>query len=152
MPNRNRALSKRILIADDDPAILTMLKKLVEAEGYSALSITDGRAAYRKLLSDSDFAAVILDVKMPHLKGLDIVRYMKSENRLMAIPVITMSGDAELRLVEESFAAGASAFLRKPFTVQQMEMTLRLVLSQNHGSKSASASAPASQVLSRSHL
>ena len=130
MLSKSRAPSHRILVADDDPVILGLVAEIVEEEGYSALLTEDGRAAYRLLLSDSDFAAVVLDMTLPDLLGLDIMRYMRTEKRLMRIPVVMISGGDELRLMAESFAAGASAFLRKPFTPEQLKTTLRMFTSQ----------------------
>ena len=130
MLSESRAKSHRILVADDDPAILDLIATIVQEEGYSVVSREDGRAAYRQLLSDSDFAAVFLDMTMPNLRGLDIMRYMRTEKRLMRIPVVMISGGDDLRLMAESFAAGASAFLRKPFTAEQLKTTLRMFTNQ----------------------
>jgi two-component system chemotaxis response regulator CheY len=108
-----------------------LIATIIENDGYCAVETQDGRAAYRQLLSDSSFAVVILEMTLPHLKGLDIVRYMRTEKRLMKIPVVVISGGNQLRLMADSFAAGANAFLHKPFTAQQLETTLRMFLSQN---------------------
>ena len=126
MLSKSRPPSTRILVAENDPAVLHLLASIVKEEGFSVVSTEDGRAAYRQLVSDSDFAAVVLDMTMPHLRGLDIMRYMRTEKRLMRIPVVMISGGDELRLIAESFAAGASAFLCKPFSPDQLKTTLRM--------------------------
>lgn len=122
----------RVLIAEDDPALRDSLAALVETEGYAAVVVDDGRDAYRRLLADADFSMVILDMLMPYLKGLDILRYMRTEKRLMKIPVVMITGDCDLSLMADSFAAGAVAFLTKPFKPEQLQNTLRLFLSRNN--------------------
>lgn len=131
MPSEVRHISHRILVADNDPVTRQLLTSIIELEGYTAIATEDGRAAYRHLLSGSDFAAVVLDMTMPHLRGLDIACYMQTEKRLMRIPVIMISSDIDLGVMADSFAAGATAFLRKPFAAQQLTQTLRMLVNQN---------------------
>lgn len=120
--------TKRILIADDDPVMRHLLTSIVRKEGYDAVVVDDGREAYRILLSDADFKAGIFDMMMPHLEGLDIIRYMRTEKRLRRIPVLMISAERDLQLMAKSFIAGATVFLTKPFTTDQFLGTLRILL------------------------
>jgi CheY-like chemotaxis protein len=120
--------SKRVLIADDDPVMRHLLTSLVRKEGYDAVVVDDGREAYRILQSDADFRAGIFDMMMPHLEGLDIVRYMRTEKRLRRIPVMMISAERDLQLMAKSFVAGATVFLTKPFNPEQFQRTLRVLL------------------------
>jgi len=119
----------RVLVADDDPLTGQLLAKLSAKEGYRVVSVSDGREAYRLLKSDADFKAAVFNMTMPHLEGVDIIRYMKTEKRLMRIPVVVVSGAKDLKLIAESFAAGATLFLPKPFTSDQLQRSLRIALS-----------------------
>jgi len=96
---------------------------------------TDGREAYRLLKSDADFKIAIFNMTMPNLRGLDIVRYMKTEKRLMRIPVLVVSGEPGLKQMSDSFAAGATVFLAKPFTPDQLQRTLRIALSSRESQR-----------------
>lgn len=116
----------QILIADDDPAILRLVKAIVEKEGFEAVTVRDGREAYRLLNSGEPFAAAIFDVAMPYIQGTELVRHMQSEKRLMKIPVIMMTAEQNMKLSSESFSAGAVAFLPKPFTTSQMQVMLKM--------------------------
>src|ERR1700694_1649562 len=100
--------SPRILVADNDLLTSQVLTAIAAKEGYQAVSVTDGREAYRLLKSDADFKIAIFNMTMPNLRGLDIVRYMKTEKRLMRIPVIVVSDAAGLKQMSDSFAAGAT--------------------------------------------
>jgi len=123
----------RVLIADDDPAILRLVKAIVEKEGYTVIPARDGKEAYKLLQSGEPFAAAIFDVVMPYIQGTELVRYMQSEKRLMKIPVIMMTAEQNPRLSSDSFSAGAVAFLPKPFTTSQMQTMLRMCVQRSQG-------------------
>jgi len=122
--------SRRILVADDDPAILRLVTAIVEKEGYTVVPARDGREAYKILQSDADFVAGIFDVVMPHIQGPELVRYMKTEKRLMKIPVMMMTAEQNPKLSSDSFSAGAVVFLPKPFTTAQLQIMLRMLIAK----------------------
>jgi two-component system response regulator MtrA len=128
MSSQSSPPTKRILIADDDPVMRKLLTSIVRNEGYDAVVVDDGREAYRILQADSDFKAGIFDMMMPHLEGLDIIRYMRTEKRLQRIPVMMISAERDLQLMAKSFEAGATVFLTKPFTPDHVQKTLRILL------------------------
>jgi two-component system response regulator MtrA len=119
---------RRILVADDDPAILRLIETILEKEKYSVVAARDGREAYKILQADPHFTAAILDVVMPHISGTELVRYMKSEQKLMNIPVMMMTAEQDPKLSSDSFAAGAVVFLPKPFTTAQLQIMLQMLI------------------------
>ena len=119
---------KQILVADDDPAILRLVKIIIEKEGYTVIAARDGKEAYKLLQSGESFVAAVFDVVMPYIQGTELVRYMQSEKRLMKIPVIMMTAEQNPRLSSESFSAGAVAFLPKPFTTTQLQTMIRMFI------------------------
>jgi len=121
--------SVRILVVEDDVVILRMLIDILGNEGYTVVTALDGREAYRILHADADFAAAIFDMNMPRLKGLDLIGHMQTERRLRRIPVMVMTAERDLIRCSEIFAAGATLFIRKPFTPTQMHTMLRLLVS-----------------------
>ena len=125
--------SRRILVADDDPAILRLVTAIVEKEGFTVVPARDGREAYQLLKTEGDFAACVFDVMMPHIQGPELVRYMKTEKRLMKIPVLMMTAEQNPKLSSDSFAAGATVFLPKPFTTSQLQVMLRMLISKAQG-------------------
>ncbi|PYS50195.1 MAG: hypothetical protein DMF68_07905 [Acidobacteria bacterium] len=132
--NKNPQTSGRILVADDDPAILRLVTAIVEKEGYRVVPARDGREAYKILQSDSDFVAGIFDVVMPNIQGPELVRYMKTEKRLMKIPVMMMTAEQNPKLSSDSFSAGAVVFLPKPFTTAQLQIMLRMLIAKGASS------------------
>jgi CheY-like chemotaxis protein len=120
----------RILVADDDPAILRLVATLLEKEGFEVVKATDGREAYKALQADSDFTAAVFDVVMPHITGPELVRHMRTEKRFMRIPVMMMTAEQDPKLSSDSFAAGAVVFLPKPFTTTQLQTMLRMLVAK----------------------
>ena len=125
--------SRKILVADDDPAILRLVTAIIEKEGCEVVTARDGREAYKHLQSGGDFLAAVFDVMMPHIQGPELVRYMKTEKRLMKIPVMMMTAEQNPKLSSDSFAAGAVVFLPKPFTTSQLQTMLRMLINTSRG-------------------
>ncbi len=124
---------RRILVADDDPAILRLVTTILEKEYFIVVGARDGREAYKILQTDPDFTAAILDVVMPHISGPELVRYMKTEKRLMHIPVMMMTAEQDPKLSSDSLAAGAVVFLPKPFTTAQLQIMLQMLIGKPAG-------------------
>ena len=124
----NATENRRMLVADDDPAILRLIATILEKDNYTVVTARDGREAYKILQTDPDFTAAILDVVMPHISGPELVRYMKSEQRLKRIPVMMMTAEQDPKLSSDSFAAGAIVFLPKPFTTAQLQIMLQMLI------------------------
>jgi CheY-like chemotaxis protein len=124
--------TKRVLVADDDPVIRHLITSAVRRAGFEVVEASDGREAYRILQSDCDFKAAIFDMMMPHLEGLDIIRFMSTEKRLMRIPAMMITSEQDLKLMAETLSAGAVLFLRKPFTAEQLQTILAMLLNKGN--------------------
>lgn len=120
----------RILVADDDPAILRLVTAILEKEGFSVTGARDGREAYKALQDNAGFTAAVFDVVMPQISGPELVRFMKTEKRFMKIPVMMMTAEQDPKLPSDSFAAGAVVFLPKPFTPNQLQTMLRMLVAK----------------------
>jgi len=137
LPNLEQVYSEpkkpaRILIADDDRVLLRTLQALVDKQGYESVVATDGLEAYNLLNTDGDFAATMFDMYMPHLKGLDLLRFMKQDDDLMHIPVGVITAQDDSKLWDKSIAAGADVFLPKPFSPPQINMMLDMMVGKHY--------------------
>ena len=130
-------ISNRVLIADDDPVMRCLIASVVTNEGYVPVVVSDGREAYQILRSDADFQGALLDMSMPCLNGIDLIRYMRSEKRLQRIPIMIITADQDLKLMSDSFTAGATAFLPKTFTRELLQNALRMLLRNPVGTRVA---------------
>ncbi len=107
-----------------------MVSAIVESEGYQAVPVSDGRQALRSLQQDPTYSAAIFDMTMPHLKGLDLILFMKADERLQRIPVGMITAERDPKVWDDSVAAGVCVFLPKPFTPPQVQMMLRMLESK----------------------
>jgi|SRR5215813_3519280 len=126
--NNLESTSRRILVADDDPAILRLIQTILQKDRYKVVTARDGREAYKILQHDTDFIAAIIDVVMPQISGPELVRHMKTEKRLNKIPVMMMTAEQDTKLSSDSFSAGALVFLPKPFTTGQLKTMLQMLI------------------------
>ena len=121
----------RILIVEDDPVMMQLVKDVVEEEGYTAVAAKDGAKAYRILKTDNNFVAGIFDVRTPSIQGTDLLKHMQTEKRLTKIPVLIMTGEQSAAIQIESFSAGAVIFLPKPFTRVTLRTMFRALVLTN---------------------
>ena len=128
---------RRVLVADDDPVMRHLITAIIKRQDNEVVVANDGREAYRILQSDSQFTAAILDMTMPFLEGLDLIRYMRSEKRLMRIPIMMITAEQDIKLMASSFSAGATAFLPKPFTPEQLQSAIRMLLGNGQSTRRA---------------
>ncbi len=103
-----------LLVVDDDETNRDILKRHLERQGYSVEESASGSDAIAKLRGMS-FDAVLLDLVMPEMNGLDVLKILKQDSALFNIPVLVISASDELASVAESIKSGAEDYLFKPF-------------------------------------
>ena len=102
---------------DDDPRIRDLLTRMLEASGYAAEAAEDAAEA-RRCLRDHEFAAILIDVRMPGESGLDLLKYVSTECINTAAVMVTAMDDPEL--VEMAFETGAYGYVVKPFRMSEL--------------------------------
>jgi DNA-binding response OmpR family regulator len=120
----------RVLVVEDDPVMMQLVKDVIEDEGYSVVSAEDGRQAFKILEKDNKFVGGVFDVNMPVLQGTDLLRYMRTEKRLTKIPVLIMTSEQSAAIQAESLSAGAAVFMPKPFTRLTLRTMFRALVQQ----------------------
>ena len=112
-----------IAIVDDDESVCHAIKRLARSLGMEADTFASGQEFidFIEAMPSQRFDCVILDVQMPGLNGLDVQERLKSGNRF---PVIFITAHDEVNICERAFAAGALAFLPKPFDAELLIKTL----------------------------
>jgi response regulator NasT len=124
--------SLRVLIADDDGLTLMVLRKILVAKGHTVVGeAADGQQAVA-LAQETNPDLVVLDIRMPNMDGLEAAHAIQSHQ---ATPVIILSAHAESGLGSEAAAAGAHAYLVKPFTAAQLKPAIELALANFEKSK-----------------
>jgi len=122
----NNEPSRRILVADDDPAILRLVTAIVEKEGYEVVPARDGREAYRLLQTDGEFAACVFDVVMPHMGGRRLAEHLKVSHPRTR--VLYMSGYTDDAILRHGVLEETAAFMEKPFSPEVLARKVRDVL------------------------
>lgn len=111
------------MLVDDDGVCLAMLSSRLRKRGYDVCAYGDPREAMRQLPIDLP-SAVITDLKMPHMSGLDVVQEVKSLLGQNAPPVLVVSATDDENMLEEAFRLGATDYLLKP--VNEAELSAKL--------------------------
>jgi CheY-like chemotaxis protein len=108
-----------ILCADDDPDILALLALRLEGAGYRVAQAVDGEQALT-LARELKPSVVVLDVMMPRLMGIEVVEALRADPGTRDLRVILVSARAQQSDVEVGLAAGADAYLSKPFQASEL--------------------------------
>ena len=103
-----------VLVVDDDRINRALLSKLLEHEGYRPRTAVNGREALAAL-GEEPFDAVLLDIVMPEVDGLEVLRTLKADARLWHIPVIVISGLEDIESIVSCLELGADDYVQKPF-------------------------------------
>lgn len=113
-------MSKKILVADDDPAIVDAVKMMLEMEGYEVHTTVDGETIYKmeKVYPD----VLLLDIWMSGQDGREICKFLKNDPLTRHIPIIMISASKDVKASAKE--AGADDFIAKPF---QMDDLLAMV-------------------------
>lgn len=143
--HRARTSTLTVLVADDQEANRTVLRRLLERAGHRVAFAEDGEQALDRLVAES-FDAIFLDLHMPGMSGFDVIRQARvMEAGRARTPIIVLSADATVEARREAERAGAFAFLTKPVVVPQLLDTLaRAAGGMVAAAQDMAASAPAS--------
>ena len=118
-------LSVEVLIVDDEPAVVDALDRALVQEGYTVASAGDGRAALERVARARP-DAVILDVSMPQMSGLEVCRRMRANGDRTPVLMLTARDQVTDRVA--GLDAGADDYLVKPFALEELLARLRALL------------------------
>jgi DNA-binding response OmpR family regulator len=125
----NASEGARILVADDDPDILNLVRVRLEQAGYETLGASDGEEALRFALEHRP-ALCVLDVVMPKRNGFEVLETLRRTERTADIPVILLTATVKEREIARGLEAGADAYLTKPFSPRDLLDRVRTLLGQ----------------------
>ena len=118
-------MSKRILVVDDEPSIVTLVKFNLEKVGYEVEVATDGRQAVDKC-NQSDFDLMVLDIMLPELDGIEVLKEIRKKQ--IEVPVILLTAkDEELDKIL-GLELGADDYMTKPFSPRELTARVKAIL------------------------
>jgi DNA-binding response OmpR family regulator len=118
-----------ILVADDEQDIRELVAYRLSRYGYTIIEARDGQEAFELAIDQAPDMAV-LDVMMPRLNGFDLTDRLRHTPATQRLPILLMSASVQEVDISRGFAAGADAYLTKPFTPDQLLTQVRDVLSR----------------------
>lgn len=134
MPLLRRSTNKVALVADDDAEVLAVVETILEQEGFQVTTARDGREALKRLKKQR-FDLLVLDVRMPKLSGIHLLRAVKSSATHRETPVLLLTAwplESLHNEKERRLASMAEAYVLKPFNVAAFVNRIR-ILTQEHG-------------------
>jgi len=107
-------MSKRVLLAEDEPNIVESLSFLLKRAGFEVAVETDGRRALNAALTDIP-DVLILDVMLPDLDGYEVLRQLRADQRAKSMPILMLTAKGQREDRETALKCGADLFITKPF-------------------------------------
>jgi two-component system chemotaxis response regulator CheY len=120
------AMSKRILVVEDSSTVRSVVASALRGAGYDVLEAVDGADAIAK--HGVGLAMILCDVNMPNVNGIDMLRRIRSGTVHPQVPVVMLTTEDDPGLIEQARAAGAKAWIVKPFKSEAVVATVRKVV------------------------
>ena len=119
-------MGKIILTVDDSTSVRQMVRFTLADAGYTVIEAVDGKDALAKLAHPVNL--VITDLNMPNLDGLGLIRSVRANPACKGVPIIMLTTESQESRKQEGRAAGATGWIVKPFTQQQMLAVVKKVI------------------------
>jgi two-component system response regulator TrcR len=121
---------RRVLIVDDEIAFAAVMREVLDAFGLDVSVAHNARDALRRIQQAAP-DLMLIDVMMPEVDGLSLIRRIQKEPALLQIPIVVISARSGMGDRNEAMFAGADGFLGKPFTSEELRAALRPFLAQD---------------------
>ena len=118
-------MSKTIFIAEDNPTNMKLLKDILSFQGYSIIEASDGESAVKKILENREkINLVLMDIQLPLMSGLDVIKTLKAEDSAKHIPVFVISAYAMENDIKNAMDAGCINYITKPINIESFLKTI----------------------------
>lgn len=112
-------MALKIMVVDDEPAVLGVLKALMEPVGFTVSPFTDSREAAVRV-EEEKFDAVFVDVRMPGMDGFELTQRVRASRSNSKVPIVMLTGHDDVETIRKGYQAGITFFLGKPITVEKL--------------------------------
>ncbi|MEO5973947.1 MAG: response regulator [Ilumatobacteraceae bacterium] len=128
MPNPSTSPKAKIVVADDDLDLCELLEMKLRQSNYEVFTATDGAQALEMVRSVHPHL-VILDIMMPLMTGMEVLRHLKAEPATADIPIILMTAKRQESDISSGFALGVVDYIVKPFNLRDLVFQVQSVIS-----------------------
>jgi CheY-like chemotaxis protein len=118
----------RVLVADDDLEICTLIKTILSKGPYEVTLCNDAESALVYIQQGKPVDILVSDFMLPGMSGLELITRVRQNAATTRIPIIMISGHNNYAMSERAKAAGANAFLNKPFSLQALRAIVHMLL------------------------
>jgi len=126
---------KTIMVVDDNPDIITIVKTILEGRGFTVFSASSGPELLN-MLPNHNPDLIILDIMMPEMDGLEVLTRLKGKTETSTIPVILLTAKVQYEDVLGGYKLGADYYITKPFTSTQLVNGINLLLGEGKAAAS----------------
>ena len=120
---------RRVLLADDDPAICSLIDTVLKKGPYKLTTCSDAESALVAVKREEHpFDIIICDFMLPGISGIDLIERLRSDQRTKKTPILMISGHTNYAMGGRARTAGANLFLNKPFTISQLRAAVMQLL------------------------
>ena len=127
----------RVLIADDDADILTLVRIRLERAGFEVVAANDGEEAWRAVQNGIAPDLAVLDVAMPRMDGLELTALMRQHPSTAEIPILILTAAVQDSVAERALEAGATATMKKPFSPRELIDRVTVLVEAEHARQAA---------------
>lgn len=117
----------KILVVDDEPDLVDLLRLRLEQKGFEVQSAHDGLQVFTRL-EEQKPDLIILDVMMPKMDGFEVLKRLKASEETSRIPVIMLTAKVRSQDILHGYELGADYYLTKPFTTSQLLLAVNVFL------------------------
>lgn len=121
----------RFLVVDDFSTMRRIVKNLLQDLGYTHISEADDGKTAVPMLQTGKFNVLITDWNMPLMPGLDLLKFIRADEKLKGLPVLMVTAEAKRDQIVEAAQAGVSGYVIKPFTADTLKQKLEKMLQAN---------------------
>jgi DNA-binding response OmpR family regulator len=120
----------RVLVADDDPEICTLIKTILRSASFEVEVCADAESALVHLQRDKAYDILISDFMLPGISGIELITMVRANPQTARLPILMISGHSNYAMDARAKSAGADHFLNKPFTLTQLRSTVSALASK----------------------
>ena len=128
-------MSEKILIIDDEMSLSAVLSIRLQSAGFETHIADNGATGLAMANSNPPPDAIVLDVRMPDMDGFEVNLFLKATPRTASIPVVFLSANVQDSARRTALAAGAHAYLKKPYDSAEVIQTLRSAIDKRREKK-----------------